>query len=419
MTALSPTDLARHTPVDRDRYLDLLRALAIGIVVLGHWLMAVVWTEDGALQTASLLAREPATQWLTWLLQVMPVFFIVGGAVNARSWRSATARGAGYATWLRGRATRLLRPTIPLIWVWVALMPLLAAAGLDGDLVRLGAQGSLVPLWFLAVYLVTVAAAPLLLKLHDRFGLRLVLGLAAAAALIDASPWSGVRLANFFLVWAAPMALGFCWADGLLEGRFVRRALPLAGAALLILAVTRLGYPVSMVGVPDAAASNNSPPTVALIMLGWLQAGIVLAAREPVTRWLARPRVWAAVVALNLAAMTVYLWHLTVMVLLIGAVHTAGWWPEMTPLSAAWWATRPLWLGVLAAALVPVAALLGRIELTTPAPSAGGTAAAVLAVAAASAALATLVLGGVSLLLATIVTAAALALGSYRPIERH
>jgi len=33
-------DMAQKTPPERNRYVDLLRALSISAVVLGHWLMA-------------------------------------------------------------------------------------------------------------------------------------------------------------------------------------------------------------------------------------------------------------------------------------------------------------------------------------------------------------------------------------------
>jgi hypothetical protein len=228
---------------------------------------------------------------------------------------------------------------------------------------------------------------------------------------------------NFLVAWSAPMALGFCWADGLLEGRAVRRLLPLAGLALLVLAVAMFGYPASMVGVPGALRSNNSPPTVALVFLGWLQAGAVLAAREPVTRWLRRARVWSVVVRLNLVAMTVYLWHLTVMVVSVVLLHAVGLLPDSPGLGLGFWATRPLWLAGLTVGLAPVVALLARVELTTPKPRGGrGGVPAVVATAAASAALcALLVLGAAGsatgLALAAVLTGSAIVLGAFRP--RH
>jgi len=426
MLSLDPATLARRTPPGRDRYLDLLRALAIAVVVVGHWLLAVVWVEGGELQAEPLLSAAPASRWLTWVVQVMPVFFLVGGAVNVRSWRAARSRGDGYGAWLRTRAARLLAPVVALLWAWVVAGPLLVAAGLDRAVVQFGGRNALLPLWFLAVYLGVVACVPGLLALHERWGLRVPAGLALAAGVVDVAHHTlGVPLvgwANFLLVWSAPTVLGFCWADGLLERRAVRVLLPVAGAVALVVLVAGLGYPVSMVGVDGAARSNNSPPSLALVALGWVQAGAVLAARAPVTRWLQRPRVWAGVVALNLVAMTVYLWHQTVMVVAVAGLHAFGVGLSLPPLTVAWWATRPLWVTLLAVGLLPLVALLSPVERRTPGTArVTGAAGVGLAVAAAAGALATLIFVGVAPAgtaaalpagLATVVTAGAVAVGA-------
>lgn len=47
-------------------------------MVLGHWLIAITGWEDGAFVSANLLEEERGLQLLTWVFQVMPVFFIVG-----------------------------------------------------------------------------------------------------------------------------------------------------------------------------------------------------------------------------------------------------------------------------------------------------------------------------------------------------
>jgi hypothetical protein len=41
-------DLAAATPETRNRYADLLRVTSIFVVVIGHWLMAVLEYEDGS-----------------------------------------------------------------------------------------------------------------------------------------------------------------------------------------------------------------------------------------------------------------------------------------------------------------------------------------------------------------------------------
>src|SRR6056300_1535475 len=69
--------LAAQTPAERNRYVDFLRAVSILIVVVGHWLIATAHYVDGNLTPGHLLKSEPGTQWLTWIFQVMPIFFIV------------------------------------------------------------------------------------------------------------------------------------------------------------------------------------------------------------------------------------------------------------------------------------------------------------------------------------------------------
>ncbi len=90
-------EMADATPADRNRVVDLLRGAAILVVVLGHWLMAAVYVDNGGdLHRSDLLGLALWTHPLTWVLQVMPVFFLVGGYANAISWRAASARGTTY-----------------------------------------------------------------------------------------------------------------------------------------------------------------------------------------------------------------------------------------------------------------------------------------------------------------------------------
>ena len=111
--------LADTTPTTRNRVVDLLRVGAICVVVLGHWLIAAVVVRDGELVPGHLLELASWTHPLTWVAQVMPVFFLVGGYANALSWRSARGRDVTYAGWLRTRLRRLLVPVVPLLVVWL------------------------------------------------------------------------------------------------------------------------------------------------------------------------------------------------------------------------------------------------------------------------------------------------------------
>jgi hypothetical protein len=60
-----------RTPASRNRYVDFLRAASMLVVTV------------------------------TWIVQVMPIFFIVGGYANGVSWRAARRDGRSYATLAR------------------------------------------------------------------------------------------------------------------------------------------------------------------------------------------------------------------------------------------------------------------------------------------------------------------------------
>src|SRR5215469_11558962 len=91
-------ELAERTPVSRNRYVDFLRAMSMLVVVVGHWLAAVPYLDaTGNLTSSHILTAVPWTAWLTWLVQVMPIFFLVGGYANGISWRAARRDRKSYA----------------------------------------------------------------------------------------------------------------------------------------------------------------------------------------------------------------------------------------------------------------------------------------------------------------------------------
>jgi hypothetical protein len=82
-----------------------------------------------------------------------------------------------------------------------------------------------------------------------------------------------------------------------------------------------------------------------------------------VRRWLERPGPWAATVLVNGRIMTVFLWHATALIAVVGAAHAAGGIGlRLAPDSAAWWATRPLWIAASLVVLALLVALFGRFE---------------------------------------------------------
>ena len=363
------------TPADRDRVVDFLRAASILAVVAGHWLIATVVRDGDDLRGANALAAMPWLRLLTWAFQVMPVFFLVGGFANLRSLEAGGGRDTG--GFLAGRAERLLRPTVLFAVVWLVAGPLLVEVWgeprLAADVARIAAQ----PLWFLAVYLLVVLAAPVQLRLHHRHGLATLVLLVAVVVVLDGLRLSdaapGPAVVNYLAVFLFAQGLGFAYADGRFAGVPSRKALAVAAGALAVLAaLTTVGpYPVSMIGLPGQRISNMSPPTLVIVVLALAQAALLLAVHDVLARWLERPRVWRATIVANLAVLTTFLWHLSALII-AGAVLLAVGVPVVAPGSAAWWLERPLWLGAAALALSLLVLALSPIERRrAPTPAAG------------------------------------------------
>ncbi len=359
-------ELAQETPSKRNRYVDLLRAFSILVVVVGHWLMAAPQVVGGDLEYNRLLSHTTWTHYLTWIVQVMPLFFLVGGYANAASWRSARVRGEAYGSWLRARLRRLTLPVLPLLAVWTLGALFLMSEGVETAMVRMASQAALVPLWFLATYLLVVALTPVTLRAWERFGWASLALTAVLAGIVDlVSIGLGVSVVgflNYVFVWAAVHGIGYAWADGRLGGVTRRLGLALAGLVTTIALVMVGPYPVAMVGFTTDGVNNSQPPKLTLIALGLFQAGLFLAVEGPMRRWLARDRVWTPVVMINAQIMTVYLWHMTALVIVIGGMLLWGEGLDIEVDSTQWWLTRPVWLVGLALVTWPFILAFGRFE---------------------------------------------------------
>jgi hypothetical protein len=358
---------ADSTPSDRNRVVDLLRVASILVVVFGHWLMAAVTIEAGELTAGHLLILADWTHPLTWVFQVMPVFFLVGGYANGLSWRSARRRGEGYGGWLRARLRRLILPVVPLLLVWTFGGWLGLRLGLDWEMLQLASQVALVPTWFLAAYVVIVTLAPAALWIWDRWGWLTIFSGVALAAVCD---WLSIGIGlvpvgflNYLFVWGTVHQLGYAWLDGTLDGLRKRVLMAVVGLVGTLLLVGLGPYPVAMVGLDTTEITNSYPPRVTLAFLGIFQAGVVLALEGPLRRLAMGRAIWTFVVGVSTRIMTLYLWHLTSMVIVIGmSLLAGGFGLGIAPLTTAWWLTRPLWFLVLGAVTVGLVALFGRFE---------------------------------------------------------
>ena len=373
-------EMSAKTPIERNRYVDFLRAVSILTVVTGHWLIVALYYHDGSLIPNDLLVIRPNLQWMTWIFQVMPIFFIVGGYANAVSLEGARRRGTGYADWLITRLNRLVSPLLILLLVWAVLATILHYAGVADDQLRLATRAALIPIWFLAIYIMVVVLAPATYIAWERWGFASFWVFVAIGVLVDVAffkagiEWLG--FSNYFWVWLAVHHLGYAWRDGRMGSPAKLLLYSAIGFAVLILLIVEGPYPLAMVGSPDEDLSNTLPPKITLLALGVFQFGLLLSIEQPMRRVLSGLRIWAATVLINSMIMTLYLWHLTVMVIIIALAYAAGGFGlGIEPGSSDWWLTRPVWIAVLYAFLLPVTLIFSPLErrplpADTPVPGA-------------------------------------------------
>lgn len=352
--------------LERDLFIDTLRVASVLIVVFGHWLTTTVIWEPGRIDVENALSVVSQTHLATWLIQVMPLMFFVGGFANSRS---LDLHDGGFLAYLRTRYERLLLPTMVFIFVWLV-------AGLAAEMVSLpepnvvdrAADQAALPFWFLGLYLIVVALAPTMGRLHASFGWVVPAVLAAGAVVIDLLHHGfdvpHVGGLNYVFVWLLAHQLGFFYADGSLQ-RLPRRLLAgmvLAGLAGIVLLTSVADYPVSMVGVPGDERWNTNPPSLALVMLTLWLVGLALLLRPAVLPTLATGEWSNRIAPLNSVILTVFLWHVSAISLTASIIYPLGF-PRPETGTAAWWALRPVWLLALLPVLVALVATFRRFEV--------------------------------------------------------
>ena len=364
MTDAARTPAAKATePAQRDNYIDFLRAFSLLVVVAWHWVFTiVVWKDDGPHATNP-IGFTTGLWAVTWLLQVMPLFFYVGGYSHLVAWRRAQARGDHLHHFVLRRMRGLAVPALTLLVVWVAFG---VALGAVFDLHWIGKAVFLVvsPLWFMGVYLMLIALLPVFLWLHERWDTIVLVFLATIAGAVDilrfryGHSWLG--MINMIAVWALCHQLGFFYERLVAAARRVDWTLLWAGLAVLAGLVASGLYPGSMVGVPGER-SNMAPPTLCIVALVAFQAGFAEVIRPRVEMRLQRRR-WARVnETINRFSMPLFLFHTTGMALHRAARYAlAGNRNEARQPTLWWWLYRPLaFVGPLLFTL-PVIYLFGR-----------------------------------------------------------
>ena len=357
-------------PGARDVGIDLLRAVCVVGVVLLHALMVGVTVAD----RGPVFANASEGAWwiipVSWVLQVMPLFFIIGGFAGYVSFRRSEARGATASAFIAARVHRLLTPALVAVALVGVSLAALSIAGVPADVIAIAGFRYSQPLWFLGVFLACQALLPLFAQAHARRPLLTVAALVTASVAVDAARASSaidaLGFVNLAFVWLTLQQIGFFLADGTIE-RLSRRCRAVCGAAAATVLVATF---VSGIYSPDLIANIN-PPTGALLLVGVVHLSAVSLFRVRIEAFSRRPRAAAFAAFVNRRTMTIYLWHMPVLLGMAGlsavaALTTGLALPE--PSSISWWLSRPLWLVTALALTAAVAVALTRVE-TRPSPA--------------------------------------------------
>jgi fucose 4-O-acetylase-like acetyltransferase len=351
-------DQVLDASASRDRVSDAVKALALGLVILGHGL---AWTTTASGTAVNTLEVAPWLFPLTWLLQILPLFFLVAGDRMRGVALDPSTDG------VRRRVARLVTPTLPLLLVTIvaaAVIPLFA----DDAIASAAGVIPVQLLWFLGVYLAAIALCPVLVRIRRPWHFVAVLLAIGAVDLARVRLWESIGWVNLLLAWLFFVALGM----QLPQLRQVRRGLlaatAIAGLSGAIALVVIGPYSAALIST-DAlpGISNLAPPTVVLVLVGIGQASVLLLAWPLLARLLARDSLWVPVAVFSSRAMGMYLLHMLFLAACIGVVLSAGLHP--TPLSVAWWLLHAGVLGVAAGISWSLAPTLikagGRVAATS------------------------------------------------------
>lgn len=380
--------------VQRNPYADFLRAFSLLIVILWHWSFTIlVWNDNGPYATSP-LGFTSGLWILTWLLQVMPLFFYIGAYVHLKAWERAAARGEGLMHFALRQARSLAIPCAALMGTWVVL-GIIVTSVWDIQWAWQAITMVLSPLWFVAVYLLLVCLMPITVWLHRRYDLLVLVVLAGLAVIVDILRFRvdipGIEWVNMIFVWGFCFQLGYFYdrisgagvapryADGRIDWayqapRFRQQAKVMTAAGLFALVGLVFSglYPGSMVGVPGED-SNMAPPTVCIVALMVFQAGVAELLRPAVLHALGKGGAFAkATTVFTRFALPLFLFHTTGMALSRGVEWSIfGPQTEAVEPTLMWWLLRPVSVVGPLLATLPVIYLFGRrweTQTTAPPP---------------------------------------------------
>ncbi len=369
---------ARTVPAGRDLTLDLARVFCVVLVVFVHILFTGVWrAADGSLRIEKTVEFQSWFNAATWIANIMPLFFVVGGYAARAGWRSSLRKGVTADVFVRIRLVRLARPALAVFVFFTVALGAVRLLGIDPDLVDGIAIGVGSPLWFLAAYMIVQAFAPVMMRWHERHGWRVLIVLLIAALAVDAFrflvvggvfgiealPPAGYGVGqelfgipNVLFVWLFAQQVGFFLFDGWFsERRWWQLLLLIAGGYTAQWALLSLG------GYSWSMLANQWPPTATMAVFAVVQASALTLLHAPLTALMRTRAAQATVLVLGSRLMTVYLWHLPMIMTLIG-IQLVLPLPLPEPGSPLWWWTRLPFLLIVLGAVWLLSLWLVRFE---------------------------------------------------------
>ncbi|BBX29781.1 acyltransferase family protein [Mycolicibacterium alvei] len=308
----SPAEVEAQTPADRDRAIDVIRIVSLIGVVFGHTVMATSTIRDDVFIWSNLLTASTVFQALTWVFQIMPLFFFAGVAASVQSWKP----GSSWGGWLLKRCTRLYRPVFYYLAFWTVTLAVLRFV-LPEHVYEPIAGISVQLLWFLGAYVLVLAAVPLLARITTTAQVAgAVIGTYAFIATIDAvritaDSTEGYASLGYLntVVWLIPGVFGVAYRRNLLSsGAACKIGIGMLGVNLALLYFGP--YELSLVGIETQQLKNMTPPSLLLAGHAIMMCAFAIAAAPAINRWARRPRVWWLTAIGNSGAMTLYLWHM-------------------------------------------------------------------------------------------------------------
>ncbi len=345
----------------RDLTVDFVRVVCVLLVVVIHLLsVGIGRSASGALVVSRTLELQPWFAGATWAGQIMPLFFVVGGFASLTAWRRMRPRGVTAGEFVRGRVLRLALPTLPVFVFFAVAIGIALLVGVSPAFLQTITTGAGSPLWFVAAYVLVQSLVPVMAGWHERAP-KATLGILLLAAIaVDVAQYGShiqiLGCLNLSFVWLFAQQIGFWYADGWFARRRWWQLVIIAAACYCLLVPLTTFGPYS-----NNMLNDLNPPTIPLVVLAVAQAS-VLQLLKPALAALMRTRgAQAFVFVVGSRLMTVYLWHLTIIIALSGiALLIPGATPE--PSSAAWWWSRPLFYVLVLALLYALSFAVGRFE---------------------------------------------------------